>query len=217
MKNFVIVALISFVGSVLCAGDDALIAQHTPKKTKTESVEKKQTNPTPDKAAAKTPVQKKCPRAAQQKKKINTKQKQEPLVTPPTTSIEKNKQVEQKLDTTVLPQKKNETRTIEIKHCISQDMITYHHWTGKHTPEFTISLNDKEIKPDQAAQIPVVDNKLMVNYTFNFAKGYYKDSKKVEISVPEGKKFQLQFSWKQTPNIIICADETIKTQTSTKS
>jgi hypothetical protein len=232
MKKCIIIVLISFVGTTLVAGDDALIGQHAPQKIqknapvegKKQPVKKqsprtstKKTSPVIDKPSEQAPVQKKrqCPH---RKKKIEPKKevKKQETVPASSTPVEKTKQLEQKIEPKVVDlQKQSIQRTVKITHAITQDMITYHHWTGKHTPEFTISLNGKEIKSDQTTEIPVTDDKLLVNYTFNFAKGYYKDSKKVEIALPEGEKFVMQFSWKQTPNIIICKDES--TQTSTKS
>jgi hypothetical protein len=100
---------------------------------------------------------------------------------------------------------KKEARTIEIKNCITKDMITYHHWTGKHTPEFNVKVNGKEVKEAVSASIPVANDKVNIEYSFNFANGYYKDTKKLEVAVPEGNQFALEFSWKTTPNIKIAA------------
>ncbi len=232
MKKIIIAILISLVGTTLFAGNDARIEQHTPQKIQKSApaqikqpVKKqssrsstKKSSPVIDKPVTQTPVQKKCQHSKRKKKIEQKKEVKKPETVPtPIPPVEKPKQIEQKIEPKIVePQKKSTQRTIEIKNGITQDMITYHHWTGKHTPEFTISLNGKEIKSDQKAEIPVTDDKLTVNYTFNFAKGYYKDSKKVEISVPEGKTFLMQFSWKQTPNIIINKDEATPTQTSTK-
>lgn len=232
MKNIIFIVLISLVGTTVVAGNEAAIGHQSPEKIqkkapaqKKQPVKKqssrtstKKSSPVIDKPVTQTPVQKKCPRTQRKKKTIEPKKelKKQETVPASTAPLEKPKQIEQKIEPKIVePQKKSTQRAVEIKNAITQDMITYHHWTGKHTPEFTISLNGKESKSDQTIEIPVTDDKLTVNYTFNFAKGYYKDSKKVEIVLPEGKKFVMQFSWKQTPNIIFNKDDAI--QTSTKS
>ncbi|MBI2775239.1 hypothetical protein HYX58_04510 [Candidatus Dependentiae bacterium] len=103
----------------------------------------------------------------------------------------------------VIAQKDKKARTVHIKNSISKDMITYHHWTGKHTPDFVLKINGNEVKQGTTASIPVENNAVNFEYIFNFANGYYKDTKKAEFTLPEGDAFELDFSWKSQPNIKI--------------
>ncbi|HEX2978338.1 MAG TPA: hypothetical protein VHO47_04435 [Candidatus Babeliales bacterium] len=103
----------------------------------------------------------------------------------------------------VIAQKEKKGRTVQIKNSITKDMITYHHWTGKHTPDFVLKINGNEVKQGVTASVPVENNAVKFEYIFNFANGYYKDTKKAEFTLPAGDAFELDFSWKSQPNIKI--------------
>jgi hypothetical protein len=96
-----------------------------------------------------------------------------------------------------------QSRTITLKNALTKEMITYSHWSGDHTPEFKITANGKEIKPETAEKIEIKNNKADVSYHYNFANGYYKGSKKVELEIPQGSAFAFDFSWKKQPNLSI--------------
>lgn len=94
-------------------------------------------------------------------------------------------------------------RKVTIKNCLTKAEITYKHWSGRHTPVFKMFVNGKELNMDQQTTLDIQNNRIIVQYDFDFAKGYYRDSRKVELSVPQGNSFDLHFSWKSQPNFTI--------------
>ncbi len=99
-------------------------------------------------------------------------------------------------------------RTIAISNAITDDMITYKkHWSGNHKPNFTMKVNNQEIKNGTTADVIVTDDKLDVSFNYEFTvckKTYRAGGKKLHYKVPQNvNKVTSTFSWDVNSNVVI--------------
>lgn len=95
-------------------------------------------------------------------------------------------------------------RNIVVTNNIEERMTTYTFLGTEYLPEFHCTINGSPIKPGCKAEIPLVDNKLVVSYRYNFAKGYYKGAKEVIFEVaPDKKECALGFSWSSSSRVLV--------------
>lgn len=94
------------------------------------------------------------------------------------------------------------TVTFTIENNITKEMITYNHWSGSYTPEFSIVINETEITNTIDLDVPL-DQPLKIQYKAIFPYGYSSSdfiNYTPNISV---RKITLAFDWHKTPRIII--------------
>jgi hypothetical protein len=93
---------------------------------------------------------------------------------------------------------KKQKRTVTIKNNISEEEVSYKHWTGKYKPTtFVISVNGQHIEPGQEKEVAInSDEELKVRYDYSFANGYKTGAKEVAFDINETtKKADISFSW----------------------
>lgn len=101
--------------------------------------------------------------------------------------------------------KNNMQQTLTITACstITQEMITYHHWSGSYTPEFTIAINETIISLDNEVVISSTQGPFKIEYKAVFPYGY-SSADSIEYQPHESiKKIILGFDWHRSPRIII--------------
>lgn len=98
----------------------------------------------------------------------------------------------------------SKTRTITVKHKISQSMIGKNYLGVTYTPQFGVDINGKPLKFEEKQKVSISDNTLKVNYHFNFMHGIRKGSRQVLYRVPEDiSECTLEFSWEDDQRILI--------------
>ena len=99
---------------------------------------------------------------------------------------------------------KTSSRTIKVTNNITKKMLVYTKGFMQYTPDFTLSINNMPIEPGKQQQIIIENNCLIVGYTYNFANGYKKGSKKIEFMVPVTKdELEVTFSWQDDSRVLI--------------
>jgi len=100
-------------------------------------------------------------------------------------------------------------RTVLVSNEITKDMITYKkHWTGNYTPsKFILMVNGQELKQEAATPIKVTDDKLCVNFEYEFkvlGKVHRAGGRKFEYILPKDiEKVCSTFSWDAPANLVL--------------
>ena len=100
---------------------------------------------------------------------------------------------------------------VTIIHNITQEMLTYHHWTGNHAPTtFAISIDGVPLKMGESVNVFYDErNEIMIRYDYSFLRGYKTGSREIYFSLPKNKEnLLLTFSW-HTPGHLILDDAEI--------
>lgn len=97
---------------------------------------------------------------------------------------------------------KQAQRSIKVKNNITDKMLKHPKAFG-YMPAFSVSVNNTEIAQGQERDIPLEDDKLIVEYRYNYLKGYRTGSKKIQFSVPvEKNEVNLGFDWSNDQRIL---------------
>ncbi len=96
------------------------------------------------------------------------------------------------------------TRQITIKNNITTGMLAYTYLFIKYSPSiFTVSVNGQQIEPGQEKTITVTDNKIKVQYHFEFSV-HRSGTRSAEYSVAKTPQVaSLTFGWKKKIRISI--------------
>lgn len=101
----------------------------------------------------------------------------------------------------------NSSRTITIKNGIDDTDLAYQHWTGSYSPKkFTVSINGVEIDQQGSVPITIINNELIVSYSYDFgynikkARGAYQVTFAVEKDATD---LLLTFSWHNDWHVIL--------------
>lgn len=88
-------------------------------------------------------------------------------------------------------------RNIKVKNSITDGMKSYKYLFMKIKPTaFSLSVNNVPIEQHEDKAVPILDNKLNVEYKFEFQNGR-KGTRQVEFIVPEKlNKLNILFNWK---------------------
>lgn len=98
-------------------------------------------------------------------------------------------------------------RKITIKNGITDDMLTYKHWSGKHSPTtFSVTVNGSHIDRNDAIELEVEDQTetISVEWAYEFKKmGVHRTGSKVETVriEPDKEEATIRFAWDRTQRI----------------
>ncbi len=96
----------------------------------------------------------------------------------------------------------NSTIIVSIQNNITQEMITYNHWSGSYTPDFSLIVNETEITKTMDLDIPV-NQPLKIQYKALFPYGYSSTDYINYTPNKTTKKIVIEFNWHKNPRIII--------------
>ena len=96
-------------------------------------------------------------------------------------------------------------REITIINHITRDMTAKRYLGFDYYPDsFSICINKEQLKDNEERKIAIQDNKLLIEYNYNFRNGYRKGTRIVEFEVPEAhQQCTLTFSWEQNSHVLI--------------
>lgn len=105
------------------------------------------------------------------------------------------------LSKTTIEEKKSIVRTVQITNGITTEMTQYHHWSGTYTPEFSVKVNEKTIKPGQTAEIEAPNNQIAVTYHAQFP--HRRTSEETINCTVSQNTATITFDWNKKPRILI--------------
>jgi len=91
------------------------------------------------------------------------------------------------------PEQKNRTITINTK--ITENMIRYSYFGASYKPDFSLKVNNQELRCSESKKVTLNENKMKVRYDYNFS-GFKKGAKEVVFEVPNDiDTVDVTFSW----------------------
>lgn len=105
---------------------------------------------------------------------------------------------------TPAPKPTASTRQVTFKNDITKPMLAYTYLFIKYSPSLlTVSVNGQQIDPGQEKTITVTDNKIMVQYHFEFST-HRSGTRTIEYTVDKtATKTSFTFNWKKKIRIAI--------------
>lgn len=100
---------------------------------------------------------------------------------------------------TMLDEVKQDTpqknRQITITTKITEPMLKYSYFGVSYKPDFSLKINNEEVKCSDTKKITIAENKMKVRYDYNFS-GFKKGAKEVVFEVPKDvDTIDITFSW----------------------
>jgi hypothetical protein len=96
-------------------------------------------------------------------------------------------------------------RKITLYNSIEKKDIAYRYFGSEHFPNtFCIKANKQVLGTDNPLELEIYNNSIEFTYTYSFAKGLYKGTKKIKVPInPKCDVFKVTFNWKKRPRIRI--------------
>jgi hypothetical protein len=94
--------------------------------------------------------------------------------------------------------------TIRVTNAIKPHMLEYTFLKIGYSPDqFSVKVNDHELKTGSSLEIPADQKTVRVRYDFSFAKGWRTGAKEIVFELgPDQKEYNLEFSWHNNWRII---------------
>ncbi len=101
--------------------------------------------------------------------------------------------------------KKNNQREITVTNAITKEMTGKYFCFKTYYPDsFSIVIDKKELSYEKERKVTIENNRLPIEYIYNFANGYRKGIRQVDFEIPETvTQCTLKFSWEQDSYILI--------------
>lgn len=103
--------------------------------------------------------------------------------------------------------KKEAFKKVVVKNAITDEMLIYEHYTGKHSPNtFTTYINEQAINPGETTELDLnTDKGITVKCSYEFKKGWVHVKKEKELPIkidPNDESITITFSWNHDERIL---------------